>query len=113
MRYDRSMRLTLCAILLAACGGPGVDDLVGNSCIDDRDCRESCETGGDFPGGFCTVGCASDRDCPSDTICADVRGGVCMYPCDVSDDCRFLGRGYACRDRDDWAGVRVGVCIGG
>ena len=107
------MRLAFAVVLFAAaCGGPDVDEYVGATCIDDRDCRDSCETGGDFPGGFCTLSCIDDRDCPSDTICAEVHGGVCMFPCDVHADCDFLGRGYACRDRDDWAGVRVGVCIG-
>lgn len=108
------MRLALSTLLfVAACGGTPVDEYVGASCRDDRDCRERCETGGEFPGGFCTLSCFDDRDCPSDTICTDVKGGVCMYPCDISADCDFLGREYSCRDRDDWDGVRVGVCIGG
>lgn len=107
-----AISLLLCA--LGACGGDGVvvDEVVGATCIDDRDCAELCERGGEFPGGFCTLSCRDDLDCPSDTLCAGVRGNICMYQCEIDIDCDFLGRNYFCVDEPDFAGRLVGVCMG-
>ena len=101
------------AVVIAACsGGVDADGVVGAACRDDRDCAERCETGGDFPGGFCTVRCIDDGDCPSDTYCVDTHGGVCLFACDVNEDCDFLGRAYQCRDKDDFADRPIAVCFG-
>jgi hypothetical protein len=101
-----------CVLALAACHDSGPDAEVGGACIDDRDCAERCERGGDFPGGFCTLSCIDDRDCPVDTICAEVEGGVCLYPCELHADCDFLGRDYFCRDRRDTFDRPILVCMG-
>ena len=56
------------ALFLAACGGHDegdIDDVIGAACSTDRDCDSRCFSGGHFPGGFCSLSCASDNDCPS------------------------------------------------
>jgi hypothetical protein len=101
------------ALLAIGCGGSDApDDVVGATCRDDRDCVDLCEGGGDFPGGFCTLRCSDDIDCTDDTLCADTHGGVCLYPCDRDSNCDFLGRDYGCRDKVDFNGLIVGVCMG-
>jgi hypothetical protein len=99
-------------LVLAACGGDELDDVVGNACIDDRDCAERCERGGEFPGGFCTVSCIDDNDCTSESICTDVEGGVCLIPCEFDRDCDVLGREYSCKERRDTFDRVVFVCLG-
>ena len=105
----------LCALFVAACGGHDageIDDVIGAMCSTDRDCDSRCYSGGDFPGGFCSIPCASDNDCPSDTFCMSESDGVCMYACPEF-DCSRLGNGWECRDRDRQNGGRVTVCSGG
>ncbi|HEY5938566.1 MAG TPA: hypothetical protein VIU61_28135 [Kofleriaceae bacterium] len=104
--------LVVLALLAFGCGSDGPDDVVGASCRDDRDCVDLCEGGGDFPGGFCTLRCSDDVDCTSDTICADTHGGVCLFTCAQDSNCDFLGRDYGCRDKVDFYGNIVGVCMG-
>ena len=105
--------LLFALVLAAGCGGDeDVDDVVGASCRNDRDCADLCEGGPDFPGGFCTLACRDDLDCTSDTICTETHGGVCLYTCSVDSHCDFLGIDYGCRDKNDVAGNRVGVCMG-
>jgi hypothetical protein len=104
--------LALALVFMLGCGGDPVDEVVGAACFDDRDCAERCETGGDFPGGFCTLSCFDDGDCTSDSICTDVEGGVCLFQCEFNSDCDFLGRAYSCRERRDTFDRRVFVCLG-
>ena len=113
--------LALCAVLSLAgavgCGSKDVGangDLVGGRCVTDVDCRKRCLQGGDFPGGFCSVSCLVDADCPSGTVCIDKMAGVCLLPCAQPADCQFLGAGYKCdsKDRKSAKGVKVPVCIG-
>ena len=94
------------------CHGGGTDDLVGATCRDSRDCVERCERGGDFPDGFCTIGCIDDRDCPSDTACTDTHGRVCLFPCRDQRDCDFLGPRYGCREKRDPFNAILFVCMG-
>ncbi len=104
----------LCTLVVAACGGHGqgdIDDIVGAACATDRDCDSRCYLGGDFPGGFCSLPCASDNDCPGDTYCIDEAGGVCMFACPVF-DCTRLGPGWECRDKNRQNGGHVPVCSG-
>jgi len=105
----------LCALCVVACGGHDtgeIDETIGAACHTDRDCDFRCYTGGDFPDGFCSLSCASDNDCPGDTYCMVESGGVCMFGCPVF-DCRRLGPGWNCRDRDRQNGGKVNVCSGG
>lgn len=107
----RALTLALALLLVGACGG-GVGnegDLVGGPCQTDRDCAEGCVTGGDFPGGTCTVRCRDDHDCPSGTACIDEEGGICLLLCHFDTDCRI---GYSCDDksREGHSG-KATVCI--
>lgn len=114
MKTFFAISVLITSIAFAACGSDGVaiDDEVGATCIDDRDCLERCEVGNDFPGGFCTVTCRDDADCPFDTICSGIRGNICLYDCAIDRDCDFLGRSYVCDPVPDFAGRSVNVCIG-
>jgi hypothetical protein len=92
--------LALCGTLIG-CGGGGVGndgDVVGGPCSSNADCARGseCATGGDFPGGTCTVRCVDDRDCPGGTACIDESGGICLLLCDFDTDCRI---GYECDDQ--------------
>lgn len=101
-------------LLVSACGRDegDVDEFIGATCGDDRDCDERCYRDGDkYPGGFCSIACNSDRDCPSDTFCVDENGGVCLFGC-VEFDCGRLGPGWVCRDRSRAGGGNIDVCFG-
>ncbi len=106
------MKLHVVLMLLALTGCGHDEDLVGGACFDDRDCVERCERDGDFPGGFCTVSCVDDQDCPFDTICTATHGDICLFPCDFHEDCDFLGPGYFCREQRDTFDQVVSVCMG-
>ncbi len=101
-------------VVLTACGrGSGdIDSFIGAACGRDSDCDERCyQDSGAFPGGFCSIACTSDRDCPSDTACIDKAGGVCLFLCsDVN--CGRLGAAYQCKDKDNVGGGKNNVCIG-
>lgn len=102
-----------CAFVAAACGHDGgdIDEVVGDSCTSDRQCEERCFIGGDFPGGFCSLSCSSDNDCPEDTFCMTASGGVCMFAC-PSFDCSRLGAGWECGSKSRQNGGEVNVCVG-
>ena len=102
------------AVALAACGGHGgggIDQTIGATCTNNGQCNHTCFTGGNFPAGFCSIGCASDADCPSDTYCTTPSGGVCLFICPPF-DCSRLGAGWGCHTVDDRSGGKVDVCIG-
>jgi hypothetical protein len=103
----------LFGLLVGACGhGDGdIDETVGDSCATDRDCDDRCFTGGDFPGGFCSLGCSSDNDCPGDTYCMESSGGVCMFACPAF-DCSRLGPGWRCDNEKRRNGGEISVCTG-
>jgi hypothetical protein len=102
---------------LVSCGSDADDgvgnegDVVGGPCTDFMDCAPEsyCETGGDFPGGVCTLDCRDDRDCPEGTACIDKQGGICLLLCNFDSDCR---QGYDCDDEDRrGASGKATVCI--
>ena len=100
--------------LLAACSSSATDTLIGDPCVADGDCAHRCFTdnGDHFPGGFCSESCVSDADCPANSACIDVAGGVCMFVCPPF-DCSFMGPGWVCDARDKHSGGgQVNVCIG-
>ena len=70
--------ILLCALIVAGCGHSDgdIDETIGDTCSDDRDCDQRCFLGGDFPGGFCSLACETDNDCPGDTFCMSESGGV-------------------------------------
>jgi hypothetical protein len=87
-------------------GGDGIGnegDVVGGPCSDSSECADGslCESGGDFPGGMCTVACSSDSDCPEGTYCISNEGGICMLPCESKDDCR---EGFQCEGKSRESG---------
>lgn len=79
-------------------GGAGAA-IIGRPCATDADC-----TNGEFrcqlsvPGGYCSMWCATDAECPAGTLCGPyplsrVSWGMCMNSCSTSKDCR---PGYVC-----------------
>ena len=111
------MRLGTLVLVIAAvagCGGSDVSRMVGARCTDSADCDDKCLLpGGDWPGGFCTMSCDDDRDCPMDSVCVQDEGGVCLFTCAVDPDCDFLGTGWSCQARDARpSGDEVRVCRG-
>src|SRR5262245_11912484 len=93
-------------------GAGGIDKTEGKACASDRDCDHRCYQGGDFPGGFCSVPCSVDGDCPSDSVCTSNEGGVCMFVCPPF-DCARLGPGWFCQSVDRREGGQANVCSGG
>ena len=124
------MKLVLiaCASVALSCGGdpggiedhePGTtDSVIGDPCTTHDDCFDRCYTDNDspsdFPGGFCSVPCTSDEQCPVDTACIDKDGGMCLFTCgtDGGFDCTFLGQGWFCDDKDNFLEREIFVCIG-
>ncbi len=98
-------------VLLVGCGGDQIDSFIGAECTRDSQCEERCFQGGNYPGGFCSIACASDNDCPSDTVCIEHDGGVCMFLCSEL-DCSRLGPRWGCHDEDRRTGGKDNVCIG-
>ncbi len=98
------------AAWLVGCADSDVSRAVGARCDTDRECSESCYTGGDFPGGFCSVHCRDDGDCPGDTRCApQLEGGICLFACRSDSDCDFLGSRWSCESQQ---GASGNVCLG-
>lgn len=107
------MKTLLAMLVFAACGHSSgdIDNLVGTACSRDADCARQCYVGGAYPGGFCSVPCASDADCPGDTVCIDKSGGVCLFACPQF-DCSRLGPGWRCNNKDLVSGGSENVCVG-
>jgi hypothetical protein len=112
------------ALLLGWVGtgaGCGQDDvgpqsrMIGGRCTTDSDCVSRCLTDATtFPGGYCTVPCASNGDCPARSTCVAREGGICMATCQVTRDCSDYGAGYKCaRQTSQGAGSDPLACIGG
>lgn len=110
------MRLAVLVIALAACQDADVSRAVGARCDRSAECDDRClAPSEDWPGGFCTLDCDSDADCPADTACIQEEGGaVCAYTCVTDPGCAFLGTGYTCTERDPQpeGGAKVTVCRG-
>ena len=106
------LRLIALIALFGACHGDQVGNngsLVGGDCVNNGDCHDVCQTGGDFPGGTCTVRCNNDDDCPVDTDCVQKAEGICLLQCSHPEDCR---PGYTCKGVERrGAGGETLVCI--
>jgi hypothetical protein len=102
---------------LVACQSSDVSRELGARCDLNAECDERCLTPStDWPGGFCTITCDSDADCPSDAACVnEENSAVCAYTCMVDAGCAFLGAGYKCSERDHHSATagKVFVCRGG
>jgi hypothetical protein len=105
---------SLLASALAGCGvSSDVSRTVGARCDAMDECDERClPPSDDHPGGFCTVSCLDEGDCPAGTACVDEAGGVCLFACASDRQCEFLGPGWSCESRDHIAGGEVDVCRG-
>jgi len=100
---------------LAACQSSDVSREVGARCDRNSECDERCLLPSvDWPGGFCTISCDSDDDCPFDASCVQEDGGpVCAFHCLTDPGCNFLGQGYLCKERDRQGTTgKVSVCRG-
>ena len=88
---------------------------LGARCADQDECSEICLAGQDFPDGFCSQSCDNTDDCSSNAVCVDIDQGVCLLPCEVEEDCTFLGPGWMCSTKRPEPGRRgdeVRVCAG-
>lgn len=101
--------------MAAGCPSADVSRAVGARCDEKAECDERCLPPSErFPGGFCTLSCLGDGDCTGDTRCVDVAGGICLFPCEVGEDCSFLGDSWSCEQavalfaEDE----EVSVCLG-
>jgi hypothetical protein len=93
------VRFALVLVLIAACGESDVSRSVGARCDKTSECDDRClGPSGEYPGGFCTVDCSSDGDCPGASACVERDGGVCLFTCSTDEGCRFLGTGWTCHD---------------
>jgi hypothetical protein len=104
----------LLVLALVACQSSDVSRKLGARCDTNSECAQTCLSGGDWPGGFCSISCDTDANCPSDARCIDENGGVCAFACAADPDCTFLGAGYTCKAVDTHPqGTQVTVCRGG
>lgn len=80
---------------------------VGGPCGSDDDCNTDsfCQEGSKFPGGMCSLECASQEDCILSTICSE--RGLCLMRCSEDTDCRD---GYACIDEPRAEGGTERAC---
>jgi len=92
---------------------PMPSNVVGARCQRDTDCASRCMTGAIFPGGFCSLHCVTQGQCPQGTVCVSVKDGVCVYPCNTTIDCSLAGSNYSCTGKTDFAGGLYDVCVGG
>ncbi|HET9626943.1 MAG TPA: hypothetical protein VFP84_36540 [Kofleriaceae bacterium] len=99
---------------LVACESSDVSREVGARCTSSDDCDERCLAPSTaYPGGFCSLACERDGDCPGSTTCADVDGGVCLFTCTTDAECAFLGPDWGCEAVDlRGGGIKVRVCRG-
>lgn len=106
--------LVLGALALAACQHSDVSRSVGARCDGSSECEQRCLVPGtQYPGGFCTIACATRTDCPGGTTCAEREGGVCLFECATNDDCTFLGLNWRCVPVGlHGGGVQVMACSG-
>ncbi len=93
--------LRFALLLLCACSSSDVTRSVGARCDLSSECDDRClEPSAEWPGGFCTLTCDTDNDCPDDAACVDEGGsGICAFTCTASLGCTFLGTGYDCIER--------------
>jgi len=109
----RSAIIAIIGAALAACQSSNVSRDLGARCDTRAECNELCAGGSAYPGGFCTVFCATRSDCPSGATCADREGGICLFECASNTDCAFLGGGWECKAVDlHGGGIKVMACSG-
>jgi hypothetical protein len=114
----RSVKRTFVAwsvfLSLVSCGGGTAgpnSTVVGAACTADTQCQQECLINDrHFPGGMCTIPCASDGDCPAGSFCIAEEGGVCVVACSTDADCAGFGRGFACDQEGRQTGGEASIC---
>ena len=92
--------LALTLVLVASgCSDPATTQYlpIGSPCGSDRQCGTSpydCAVAG-YPGGYCEKSCATDGDCPSDSLCSALVK-ACRRVCTSDAACRTTA-GYSCQ----------------
>jgi hypothetical protein len=75
---------------------------VGKACASNAECGAgTCETGEDYPGGYCSGACVADADCGGKGVCLKDgygSGGSCFERCTADTDCARDASGYGCVD---------------
>ncbi|MGN6105397.1 MAG: hypothetical protein ACTHU0_09860 [Kofleriaceae bacterium] len=110
------LRLALLVMIASCSSDSDVSREVGARCDSKADCDDRCLAEADgYPGGFCTIGCELEEECPTRTSCIDREGGTCLWKCNLDSDCGFLGEGWVCREQPlrQFGGRPEAVCIGG
>jgi hypothetical protein len=102
------------AIIAAGCSlSSDVTRTLGARCDVKEECDDRCLRPSDkFPGGFCSVSCAGDSECPEEAACVNEEGGVCLFECQDDPDCGFLGVGWQCDTKSVLPDGEAKVCIG-
>jgi hypothetical protein len=92
---------------------------VGSACTDNKSCGGNgliCVQhvgglgifGADFPGGYCSVTCNNDNQCPAGSICQSIKGvSICLVSCPPA-SCR--GSYTCCKDSGDNTCTPSNVC---
>ena len=108
------MRLVFLLVLVGCSASSDVSRTLGARCDVRAECEERCLPGGVvFPGGFCTLSCLDQGDCPEGAVCSDENSGVCLFACTEAVDCEFLGAGWDCLSKGLLPEGEAMVCIGG
>ena len=103
--------LALGLLAATACGlSADVSRELGARCDSHDECDERCISS--YPGGFCSLSCDDDDDCPATSACVDVEAGVCLFTCELASDCEFLGPGWSCQQVNQLPTGEVMACIG-
>lgn len=101
------------ALLAPACADSDVDRTLGARCERTNDCDERCLLPSrNTPGGFCSLSCSKNDDCPGDSVCVDRDGGICLVQCKLDANCDFLGTGWYCEELDGKDVMKVTACYG-
>ena len=81
---------------------PDLEEACGSACPS----GQSCQLGEDFPGGACTMTCASPSDCPAASTCVGMASGsFCLKDCGSAGDCP---QGFTC---ESFTGASSPVCV--
>jgi hypothetical protein len=66
--------------------------VIGRACTTDDECGGEYRCQLTAPGGYCTLFCAADADCPTGSVCSPVPfsriPGICMKSCATKAECR-------------------------